>query len=154
MLSLKSPNSGESENDQAESVAEELQTDERDSADTSDSWWYFDTASNSHVSGRRSYFVSFTEDTSNVRSVRGISPSIASRIAGVGTVALLNEVDGEPVVTFIDDAFYVPEAEYGLFSPGLAFEQGFKFDYDQATRNVTISREGRRVVVTGPTEAT
>ncbi|ETM98313.1 hypothetical protein PPTG_24660 [Phytophthora nicotianae INRA-310] len=55
---------------------------------------------------------------------------------------------------FIDDVFYVPDAEFGLFSPGLAHEQGFEMDYDQATRSFTVSWEGRRVVVANLQEAT
>ncbi|OWZ09298.1 hypothetical protein PHMEG_00018022 [Phytophthora megakarya] len=69
-------------------------------------------------------------------------------------LALVNEVDGEQVVMYIDDVFYVPDAEYGLFSPGLAHEQGFEFDYDQETRSFVISMEGRTVVVAKPHEAT
>ncbi|GMF44976.1 unnamed protein product [Phytophthora fragariaefolia] len=118
------------------------------------SWWYFDTASNSHVTGARSHFITFTENTANARNVRGLSPSIISRIADMGTVALVNEVNGEDVTMYIDDVFYVPDAEYGLFSPGLAYEQGFEFDFNQATWNFVISWEGRRVVVAKLHEAT
>ncbi|KAG3129506.1 hypothetical protein PI126_g20941 [Phytophthora idaei] len=35
----------------------------------------------------------------------------------------------------------MPDAEYGLFSPGLAFEQGFEFSFDTATSNFAISME-------------
>lgn len=51
---------------------------------------------------------------------------------------------------YVDDVFYVPDAKYGLSSPGLAYVQGFEFDFDPATRNSSISREGRRVVVATP----
>ncbi|GMF18510.1 unnamed protein product [Phytophthora fragariaefolia] len=118
------------------------------------SWWYFDTASSSHVTGARSHFITFTENTANARNVRGLSSSIISRIAGMATVALVNEVNGEDVTMYIDDVFYVPDAEYGLFSPGLAYEQGFEFDFNQATRSFVISWEGRRVVVAKLHEAT
>ncbi|KAG2763114.1 hypothetical protein PC129_g15465 [Phytophthora cactorum] len=66
-------------------------------------WWYFDTASNSYAIGDRAYFVSFTEETIRTRSIRGVSPRIASRIAGVGTVALVTEVDGEQSIMYVDD---------------------------------------------------
>ncbi|KAE9310895.1 hypothetical protein PR003_g20157 [Phytophthora rubi] len=145
----------ESGDDQVAEVAElHQEVDDQEDAAVSSSWWYFDTASNSHVTGLRSHFVSFTEDTEAARTVRGLSPSIISRIAGIGTVALVNEVDGEEVVMYVDNVFYVPDAEFGLFSPGLAHEQGFEFDYDQATRSFLISWEGRRVVVATPQEAT
>ncbi|POM61901.1 LOW QUALITY PROTEIN: hypothetical protein PHPALM_29016 [Phytophthora palmivora] len=53
------------------------------------------------LNGAVRILVSFTEDTSNVRSVCGISTTIASRITGVGAVTMLNKIDGETVVTFI-----------------------------------------------------
>ncbi|POM75398.1 Multidrug resistance protein ABC Superfamily, partial [Phytophthora palmivora] len=52
-------------------------------ADNTSCWWYFDTASNSHVIGNRSYFVSFTEDSTDMQSVHGVTPNLASRIAVV-----------------------------------------------------------------------
>lgn len=55
---------------------------------------------------------------------------------------------------YIDDDFYVPDAEFGLFSPGLAHEKGFDIDYDQATQSFMIYWEGRRVVVANQEEAT
>ncbi|KAE9045518.1 hypothetical protein PR002_g2177 [Phytophthora rubi] len=145
----------ESGDDQEAEVAElHQEVDDQEDATASSSWWYFDTASNSHVTGLRSHFVSFTQDTEAARTVRGLSPSIISRIVGIGTVALVNEVDGEEVVMYVDNVFYVPDAEFELFSPGLADEQGFEFDYDQATRSFLISWEGRRVVVATPQGAT
>ncbi|GMF44617.1 unnamed protein product [Phytophthora fragariaefolia] len=122
--------------------------------ESSSGWWYFDTASNSHVTGNFSDFVSFTADTTGLRSVRGVTPSIASRIAGVRTVALTTEIDGEQVEMCIDDVFFIPGAEYGLFTPGLAYAQGFDFTYDIATRNFTVMRERRIVAVVVPYEAT
>lgn len=137
-----------------EAAVERLEADDDDDADTNSTWWYFDTASNSHVTGRRADFVSFTKDTSDMRSFRGLSPDMVSRIAGVGTVGLANKVDGEEVIIYVDDLFYVPDAEYGLFSLGLAHEQGFEYDYGSATRNFIVSREGVRVVTATPQEAT
>ncbi|KAG3108630.1 hypothetical protein PI124_g17938 [Phytophthora idaei] len=62
--------------------------------DTTSGWWFFDTAANVHVTGNRAYFYAFTEDTSQSQSVHGVTPTLASRIAGVGKVALVTEVDG------------------------------------------------------------
>ncbi|KAE9303368.1 hypothetical protein PR003_g22023, partial [Phytophthora rubi] len=140
--------------EQAAAEAELSAEEEPRAAVDAGSWWYFDTASNSHVTGNRSDFVTFTEDTTALRSIRGVSPSIASRIAGVGAVQFVTEVDGEEVVTRVDDVFYVPGAEFGLFSPGLAHEQGFEFEFDSVTRNFTISWEGRPVVVATPADST
>ncbi|GMF51259.1 unnamed protein product [Phytophthora fragariaefolia] len=61
-----------------------------------------------------------------------------SHIAGVGTVALVTEVNGLQVAVVLDDVFYVPGADHGLLSPGLAAEQGFKFDYDRDTMNFRV----------------
>ncbi|GMF23949.1 unnamed protein product [Phytophthora fragariaefolia] len=138
----------------ADDVEISLEGSDQEAEGSSINWWYFDTASNAHVTGNRSLFVSFTEDTTNLRSIRGVTPTIASRIEGVGTVALVTEVKAEQVVIYVDDVFYTPGAEFGLFSPGLAYEQGFEFDFDNATRNFTISMEGRIVVVATPQEAT
>nr|KAE8935401.1 hypothetical protein PF009_g14653 [Phytophthora fragariae] len=122
--------------------------------DTSSGWWYFDTAVNIHVTGNRSYYVAFTEDTSQSESIHGVTPALASRIAGVGTVALVTEIDGLQVSVVLDDVFYVPGAEHGLLSPGLAAEQGFQFDYDRDTMNFRVMDEGRTVIVATPQEAT
>ncbi|KAE9033053.1 hypothetical protein PR001_g10331 [Phytophthora rubi] len=109
---------------------------------------------NIHVSGNRSYYVAFTEDTSQSESIHGVTPALASRIAGVGTVALVIEIDGLQVSVVLDDVFYVPGAEHGLLSPGLAAEQGFQFDYDRDAMNFRVMDEGRTVIVATPQEAT
>ncbi|KAJ8552225.1 hypothetical protein ON010_g10321 [Phytophthora cinnamomi] len=83
-----------------------------------------------------------------------LSPSIVVRIAGLGTITLVNEVDDDQVAMYVDDGFYVPDAEYGLFSPGFSYEQGVKFDYDSPTRNFIISGEATRVAVTTPQKST
>ncbi|KAK1928517.1 hypothetical protein P3T76_015986 [Phytophthora citrophthora] len=58
-------------NDHGAGVDESLLeiSDQEPAEDNFSGWWYFDTASNSHVVGDRSYFVSFTEDTSRLRSI-------------------------------------------------------------------------------------
>ncbi|KAF4046551.1 hypothetical protein GN244_ATG00941 [Phytophthora infestans] len=120
----------------------------------SSSLWYFDTASNPHVTGNRSYNVAFTEDTTNTRSIRGVTSRIALRIASVETVALVTEMDDEQTVMYVDDGFCIPGAAYGLFSLGLALEQGLGFACDQAARNFIISMEGRSVVAATTQDAT
>ncbi|GMF47680.1 unnamed protein product [Phytophthora fragariaefolia] len=89
---------GDDPRDDQEAEGTELiqEADHQETMDTMEagrSWWYFDTASNSHVTGARSQFITFTENTASARNIRGLSPSIISRIAGVGTVALVNEVN-------------------------------------------------------------
>ncbi|POM70332.1 Hypothetical protein PHPALM_13244 [Phytophthora palmivora] len=98
----------------------------------------FDTAANVHITGNRSYYVTFTEDITQSESVHGLSPALASRIVGVGTVALVTEVDGAQVAVYLNDVFYAPGAEHGLLSPGLAAEQGLNFDYERETMNFRV----------------
>ncbi|OWZ06828.1 LOW QUALITY PROTEIN: Multidrug resistance protein ABC transporter [Phytophthora megakarya] len=155
-------------NDHGAGVDERLLeiSDQEPAENNSSGWWYFDTASwlemqcqNTtnrvvNVVGDRSYFVSFIEDTSQLCSIRGITPTIAARIAGVGTVAMITEVNGEQTVMYLEDVFYIPGAEFGLFSPGLAHEQGFDFTFDHDTQDVTILWEGRAVALAKPQEAT
>ncbi|KAG3035872.1 hypothetical protein PC120_g594 [Phytophthora cactorum] len=138
----------------AEGGGDLLEGNDRAVADESGAWWYFDTASNSHVTGNISDFVSFSEKPTNLQNIRGVAPNIASRIAGTGTVALVTEVEGEQVKIFVDNVLYIPGAEYGLFSPGLAYEQGFDFDFNSTTRNFSVLRERRVVVVATLQEAT
>ena len=43
-------------------------------------WWYIDTASNPHIIGVCSFFVTFTEDVTNMQIVRrGTSSSVTDR---------------------------------------------------------------------------
>ncbi|KAG3062128.1 hypothetical protein PI124_g22719 [Phytophthora idaei] len=131
-----------------------VDSNERELEDTNGEWWFFDTASDIHVTGNRSYYVAFTEDTSESQSVHGVTPAMASRIAGVGTVAVVTKVDGERREFYLDDVFYVPGAEQGLFSPGLAAEQGLDFEYERETMNFRVMHEGRTMFVAAPYEST
>jgi transposase InsO family protein len=54
----------------------------------------------------------------------------------------------------LSDVFYVPGAEYGLFSPGLAAEQGLEFDYQNDTMNFLVSDLDHTVIVARPHDAT
>lgn len=40
---------------------------------SSEQWWYFDTASNAHVTGDRANYISFKEDTHGSQSIRGVT---------------------------------------------------------------------------------
>ncbi|KAK1946165.1 Retrovirus-related Pol polyprotein from transposon TNT 1-94 [Phytophthora citrophthora] len=125
-----------------------------DVIDNTSGWWFFDTAANAHVTGNLPDFVEFTEDTSQSQSVHGVASALVSRIAGVGTVALSTDVNGELVEVRLNDVVYVPGAEFGLFSPGLAAEQGFAFDFDRNTLSFRVLQEGRTVIVASQYEAT
>jgi hypothetical protein len=72
--------------------AEEGEPDEP-ATDTSGDWWYFDTTANVHVT---TYYSSFPEDVTQSQSVRGVTPALATRIAEVGTVCLVTQVNDEP----------------------------------------------------------
>ncbi|GMF63787.1 unnamed protein product [Phytophthora fragariaefolia] len=125
----------------------EVDADQGASAEPQGHWWYFDTASNSHVIGDRSYYVSFTEDTTDMQRVHGTTPNLASRIAEFGAVAIVTEVDGEQTVVYIDDVFYIPGPEFGLFSPGFVRDHGFDFAVDPASMSFHVSIEGRTVII-------
>ncbi|KAE9338316.1 hypothetical protein PR003_g11563 [Phytophthora rubi] len=121
---------------------------------TSSGWWYFDTAANVHMTGNPWYYVTYTPDPSQSQHIQGVTAALASRIAGVGTVALITMVDGQQATVTLNDVFYVPRATHGLFSIGLAAEQGFDFDYDRQTEDFRVQDEGRTVIVASPLEAT
>ncbi|KAL4117325.1 hypothetical protein PRIC2_011317 [Phytophthora ramorum] len=123
-------------------------------AEPQDDLWYFDTASNSHVIGDRSYYVSFMEDSTEMQSVHDITPNLATRIAGVGTVAMVTEMDGEQTLLYIDDVFYIRGAEFGSFSPVFTRDKRFDFDIDPATMNFHVSIEERTVIVATQHDAT
>jgi len=144
---------GPEHEDARQEGAQEVSSAGTDDAVDTNGWWFFDTAANAHVTGNLLDFVAFTEDTSHSQSVHGVAPALASRIAGAGT-ELVTEVDGERVVVHLNDVVYVPGAEHGLFSPGLAAEQGFNFTFDHDTLNFRIEYEGRTVIVASPYEAT
>ncbi|GMF42036.1 unnamed protein product [Phytophthora fragariaefolia] len=140
------------DHEQGGSAHEVHGTDAANADDTND--WWFGSAANAYVTGNLPDFVAFTEDISHSQSVHGVAPALASRIAGVGIVALVTEVDGERGVVSLNDVVYVPGAEHGLFSPGLAAEQGFGFNFDHNTQNFRIEHEGRTVIEASPYEAT
>lgn len=117
-------------------------------------WWYLDTASNSHVTGNFAEFMSYTADSEQLQQTRGVTPTIASRVAGMGTVSFTTEVNGEQVVSYLDGVLYIPDAEYGLFSPVFAYEQGYTLEYDRESRNFHVMRDGRTVAVATQQEAT
>lgn len=69
-------------------------------------------------------------------------------------MALVTEVDGTQMVVYIDDVLYVPGADSGLFSPGLACEQGFELDLDRATQSFHVLLDGQLVAIATPQDAT
>jgi uncharacterized protein (UPF0147 family) len=109
-------------------------------------WWCFDTGSNTHVVGDKSLFISMMETTDNGIQVHGVTPELATKVQGVGTVALATEIDGEKLLLFIDDVCYVPEVEYNLLSPGMAQEQGFDIDFDSKNMVFIMRKEGKSVL--------
>ena len=89
-----------------------------------------------------------------MQSIRDVAPNIVSRIAVTGTVEFITEVEGKTMAFLLDNVLCIPEAEYGLFSPGLAFRQGFTFKFDNTTQVFTVSLEDRVVAVAKPQDAT
>ena len=83
-----------------------------------------------------------------------MAPVLVSRIAGVVTVAVVTEVEGEQVVLYIDDVYYVPGAEFGLFSTGFARDQGFDVSLEAATMSFIVSHARRRVIIVQQLDST
>ncbi|KAI9907387.1 hypothetical protein PsorP6_016409 [Peronosclerospora sorghi] len=65
--------------------------------------------SNAHVIGDEKYFVSV--QTIESSKIHDISSEVATKVAGVGTVSIVTEVDGKKIQTFVDDVLYVPGAQ-------------------------------------------
>lgn len=127
---------------------------EKDAGATADNgWWSLDTVADLHVTGNFAESVSYTEDAEKLQCIRGVFPTIIVRIAGAETVTLTAEMDEDQVVTYLYDVLYIPDAEYGFFSPGLAREQGFNIEMDNATFNFAISKEVNIAAVGTPQDA-
>ncbi|ETN20473.1 hypothetical protein PPTG_03470 [Phytophthora nicotianae INRA-310] len=122
---------------EADSVEAHLEDSDQEAGRSNGGWRYLNTASNWHVTGNFAEFVSYTADSEQLQHIRGVTSTIASRIAGMGTVAFTTEVNAEQIVSYLNGVLYILDAEYGLFSPGLAFEQGYTLELDNETRNFT-----------------
>ena len=66
----------------------------KNDVDENKTTWYFDTASNLHVTGNRAHFSTFSEVDTSLHSLRGVASNLVSRISGMSTVELVNEVGG------------------------------------------------------------
>ena len=55
-----------------------------------------------------------------MQSVHGVTPDLVPRSAGVGIVSVVTRVEGERIVLYIYDVYYVPGIELGLFYSGFA----------------------------------
>lgn len=88
-----------------------------------------------------------------LRSVRGVTPRIASRIAGVGAIALITVVNGEQAIIYVDDVFYVPGAEFCFFT-GACVRASFRVRF-RASNKELHNLDGRETVVeASPQDAT
>ena len=67
----------------------------------------------------------------NMQSVHGVTPDLVSQIAGVGSVAVVIKLEGEQVVLHVDDVYYVPGAEFGLFLLDLHMIKDSTLDWKQ-----------------------
>lgn len=63
-----------------------------------------------------SYYVAFTPDPNQSQYVHGVSPALASRIAGVGAVQLVSEVDGHQAVVYLNDTRSYARSTISWFS--------------------------------------
>ena len=55
---------------------------------------------------------------------------------------------------YINHVYYVPGAEYGLFSLGFARDQGFDVSLEAATMPIIISHDRRRVIISKQHDST
>ena len=69
----------------------------KNDVDENKTTWYFDTASNLHVTGNRAHFLTFSEVDTSLHSIRGVSSNFVSRVSGTGTVGLFTEVGFQDV---------------------------------------------------------
>ena len=109
----------------------------KDEVDESKTMWYFDTASNSHVTANRAHFLTFSKVDTQLPSIRGVEPNIVSRIAGKGTVGFVTEVAGKTLAFFRQCLVY-PRRRSGLFYPGLTVCQGFSFKFDETSQVFSV----------------
>lgn len=72
----------------------------------------------------------------------------------MGNVRFIAKVDGQHIEFFVENVLYVPGAEYGLFSPGFAHNEGFEFEFDITTRCFAISQNGKVFAMATPQDAT
>ncbi|KAI9908860.1 hypothetical protein PsorP6_015291 [Peronosclerospora sorghi] len=84
-----------------------------------------------HVTGNRDYFVTLEEFAESYEvTASGVFPDVRGSVEGIGTVALVIEVDGKRVRFYVDWVLYLPEARYSLLSSGHVEYQGFEYEYE------------------------
>ncbi|OWZ18824.1 hypothetical protein PHMEG_0007031 [Phytophthora megakarya] len=118
------------------------------------SWWCFASGSNAHIVGDPKVFEHLEEIQPEelTAGVQGVAESMATKAAGIGTVKIVSIIGESEVELFIDGVLNVPGATHGLFSKGLALEQGFAVDYDRNTREYSIFKGNQRVITAFPSQ--
>ncbi|KAI9909701.1 hypothetical protein PsorP6_014627 [Peronosclerospora sorghi] len=105
--------------------------------------WYFDSGADAHVTGNRDYFVTFEEFAESYEvTASGVFPDVRGRVEGIGTFALVTEVDGKRVRFYVDEVLYLPGARYSLLSSGNVEDQGFEYEYDRPHRRYRMMKDG------------
>ncbi|RLN38398.1 hypothetical protein BBJ28_00021724 [Nothophytophthora sp. Chile5] len=107
-----------------------------ENADYNPSRWIYDTGASTHVVGSMNYFVAFQSFDENVEDVHGFARGVQPGARGIGSIALTTDVgDGLLRTFFLEDVMFVPEANWNLFSVGLARKQGFVEEKNEATED-------------------
>ncbi|TMW57760.1 hypothetical protein Poli38472_014363 [Pythium oligandrum] len=94
---------------------------------TGDDFWCFSSATSGHVVGNLDYFLNLRDvDLGDRQLLVHCFEIEPDRIVGMGTIALVMQMNGKETTVLVDDVFYVPGTPYGVFSPGRASDQGMR----------------------------
>ncbi|KAI9910261.1 hypothetical protein PsorP6_010578 [Peronosclerospora sorghi] len=95
------------------------------------------------ITGNRDYFVTFEEFAESYEvTASGVFHDVRGRVEGIGTVALVTEVNGKRVRFYVDEVLYLPGARYSLLSSGHVEDQGFEYEYDRPHRRYRMMKDG------------
>ena len=105
--------------------------------------WWMDSGSDVHITYNRDLFETFKPVQKSVMGVHNTPLDIR----GTGTVTLQCNVEGTQRQLTMQNVHYCPDAEYNLFSIGVAEKKGFEFSIKDGRIKCLNSRE--EVTLTG-----
>ncbi|KAE9020819.1 hypothetical protein PR002_g12433 [Phytophthora rubi] len=113
--------------------------------------WVYDTGASTHIVGAKEYFVAYHEFEKPVEDIQGVAKGGQSPARGVGVAALATDVgDGALTTIFLEEALFVPNANWNLYSVGLAIKQGFVERKNGRTGECKVYRNGTLVLRSKP----
>ncbi|CEG35951.1 uncharacterized protein PHALS_00274 [Plasmopara halstedii] len=111
------------------------------------SWWCFDTCSNMHLTGDRSFFVHLEEirPKSIGANVVGVAATTLTSASDIGRVKIITHVGDANAEFILDDELHVEGASHGLFSMHLTItKQKFDIAYDRAASTFSAYKNGEQ----------